>query len=76
MPYGYDYFGKKAWFDDQQAIVVQALDEGYRDLFRQNVRLDIEKEELEAKLRAKDAELRELQRIIDASIANLDPDSN
>ena len=71
----YDHFGKKASFDDQQAIVVEALVSDFINLFRENVHVKIENEELEAKLKAKDAELRDLQRIIDASIAPLDPDS-
>lgn len=75
MLYSYDHFGKKASFDDQQAIVVEALVNDFVNLFRENVHVKIENEELEARLKAKDAELRDLQRVIDASIADLDPDS-
>ena len=75
MPYSYDHFGKKASFDDQQAIVVEAVVNDFISQFRKNVHLEIEKEELEEKLKAKESELQELQKIIDASISNLDPDS-
>lgn len=67
MPFTYDHFGKRACFDNAQAPVVKALVEDYLRLFSENVRLEIEKEELEGRLR-------ELQAIVDASISNLDPD--
>jgi hypothetical protein len=72
--YGFDHFGKKAWFDEEQAVVVQALASDYLKLFSQNVRLEIEKEELEGQLREKDRQLSELQKIVDVLISPLDPD--
>lgn len=74
MSYGLDHFGKKAWFDDQQAIVVKALVQDFLKFVQMWVSVDIEKEELEEKLKAKELELQELQKLIDASISNLDPD--
>lgn len=70
----YDFFGKKATFDNAQAVVVEALSQDYVDLFSRNVKLEIEKDELAEQLKAKEVELRELQTFIDASIAELDPE--
>ena len=74
MSLEYDFFGKKATFDDKQAPVVEGLSEGYVDLFSRNVRLEIERDELAEKLKTKENELQQLQKFIDASISNLDPD--
>ena len=70
----YNHFGKTATFDKQQAEVVAAIVNDWLDLFSKNVRLEIDKEELEKKLKAKKCELEELQKLVDASISNLDPD--
>jgi hypothetical protein len=72
--YGFDHFGKKAWFDEEQAIVVKALASDYLKLFSQNVLLEIEKGEIEDQLREKDQQLSELQNIVDVLISPLDPD--
>ena len=74
MPLTYDHFGKVATFDDNQAAVVNAIVNDYLTLFSENVRLDIDKEELQEKLKANENELRELQRLVDLSILHLDPD--
>lgn len=74
MPATYNHFGKVATFDDIQVPVVEAMLNDYLALFRQNVHLDIAKEELEEKLRATENELRELQKLVDLSILHLDPD--
>ncbi len=70
----YNHFGKTATFDCQQAEVVAAIVNDWLGLFSKNVRLNIDKEELQKKLEAKERELQELQKFIDASISNLDPD--
>ena len=74
--YTYDHFGKEATFYGDQISVVQTLAKDYVKLFGAHVMLDIRVEELEERLKAKDAELKELQGLIDTSISNLDPDSN
>lgn len=73
--YTFDHFGKEATFYGDQIPVVKALVKDYLKLFGAHVMLDIRVEELEEKLKAKDAELKELQGLIDTSISNLDPDS-
>jgi hypothetical protein len=73
--YTYDHFGKIATFYGDQIPVVQMLVKDYVKLFGAHVMLDIRVEELEERLKAKDAELKELQGLIDTSISNLDPDS-
>ena len=72
MPFTYDYFGKVATFDDQQAIVVRALAGGFREQFREALMTGVALEEAEMKLKEQEAELRELQAVVDASISNLD----
>lgn len=74
MSLTYDHFGKIATFDGDQVPVVQAMIKDYLDLVGNHVLLDIQKEEMEEKLRSKETELQELQKLIDASISNLDPD--
>lgn len=73
--YTYDHLGKVATFYGDQIPVVRALLNDYLDLFDAHVLLDIRVEQLEERLKAKDAELKELQGLIDTSISNLDPDS-
>ena len=73
MSYVHDHFGKKAVFDDTQAEVVKAIVRDYVELFSKNVRLEIEIEQLEERLKRQEIELKELQTVVDASISNLDP---
>ena len=75
MPYVFDHFGKRASFDDYQAIVVQALVADYLQLFSRNVQLEIDKEQLEETLRVRSEELKELQSVVDATVLKIDPDS-
>jgi hypothetical protein len=49
LPFTYDYFGKVATFDDQQAIVVQALAGGFREQFREALMTGVALEEAETK---------------------------
>ena len=73
MAYAYNHFGKSAVFDNTQAIVVKALVNDFLELFRKNVHLEIEKDQLEETVRNQQIQLAELQAIVDASISNLDP---
>jgi regulator of replication initiation timing len=70
---GFDHFGVKAWFDESQFTVVEAISKDFRRLFFENIHLGIENDQLKAELREKDEELAELQRVVDVSIAGLDP---
>jgi hypothetical protein len=73
MSLEYDFFGKKATFDKRQSLVVEALSNGYVDLFSRNIELEIERGRLINELATKDSELEQLQKLIDASIAYLEP---
>jgi len=74
QPFGFNHFGKEAWFDEDQAIVLKALSSDYLTLFSQNVQLEIDKEEIEEQLREANQQLSELQNIVDVFISPLDPD--
>jgi len=71
--YGLDHFGKKAWFVGDQAFVVRALHSDFVELFGKNILLEVRNAELESKLLERQQELNDLQTIVDASIAGLDP---
>jgi hypothetical protein len=75
MAYAYNHFGKSAVFDGTQAVVVKALVNDFLELFRKNVHLEIDKEQLEETVRNQQIQLRQLQAAVHASISNLDPDS-